>query len=462
MYSDVAIKVDNLGKCFHIYDQPRDRLKQSLLPRLQKVSGYPIKKYHREFWALKNISFEIRKGETVGIIGKNGSGKSSLLQLICGTLSPTEGNIHTCGRIAALLELGSGFNPEFSGRENVYLYASILGLSPEQIDDKYEDILSFAEIGEFIDQPIKTYSSGMVVRLAFSVAINIEPQILIVDEALSVGDELFQRKCFSRIETIREMGATILFVSHSAGTIVELCDRAVLLDAGEMLASGSPKKIVGRYQKLLYAPVEKRQSIREQILVAYGQNDLSEDDSGCELQEEDGEGVAPDQEQQESFDPFLKPSSSIEYESHGAFIEKPSITTLSGKKVNNLVRGRTYRYVYSVRFAKRASNVSFGMLIKTTSGVELGGSATAKSPGSSLTVEAATDYTIDFQFRCALNPGVYFLNAGVIGEINGSQTYLHRIIDIAMFRVLPDNQSLATGVVDFGCKPTIMLSKKSV
>ena len=263
--NDIAIRVRNLSKCYQIYDAPRDRLKQFVLPRLQRMIGKSPKHYFSEFWALKNVSFEIKKGETVGIIGRNGSGKSTLLQMICGTLNPTSGSIETDGRVAALLELGSGFNPEFTGRENVYMNANVLGLSNEEIDSRFADIAAFADIGEFIKQPVKTYSSGMVVRLAFAVAINVDPEILIIDEALSVGDELFQRKCFSRIEAIKSNGATILFVSHSGGTIVELCDRALLIDAGERLAEGIPKQIVGRYQKLLYAPSDKREAIREQI-----------------------------------------------------------------------------------------------------------------------------------------------------------------------------------------------------
>ena len=199
--SDVAIRIQNLSKCYHIYDKPRDRLMQML--------ARGRKQYFREFWALKEVSLDVKKGETVGIIGRNGSGKSTLLQMICGTLNPTSGSIQANGRIAALLELGSGFNPEFTGRENVYMNGSILGLSKEEIDSRFDDIAAFADIGEFIEQPVKTYSSGMMVRLAFSVAINVEPEILVVDEALSVGDEIFQRKCFSRIEAIRAGGATI-------------------------------------------------------------------------------------------------------------------------------------------------------------------------------------------------------------------------------------------------------------
>ena len=203
MSSEIAIKVENLSKCYQIYDQPRDRLKQFLLPRLQRVVGLTPKQYYREFWALKDISFDVKKGETVGIIGRNGSGKSTLLQMICGTLSPTTGSVATHGRIAALLELGSGFNPEFTGRENVYMNASVLGLTNDEIDARFDEIAAFADIGEFIEQPVKTYSSGMYSRLAFSIAINVDPEILIVDEALAVGDARFVAKCMRRIKDIR-------------------------------------------------------------------------------------------------------------------------------------------------------------------------------------------------------------------------------------------------------------------
>ena len=464
--NDIAIRIQNISKCYEIYDTPRHRLKQFVLPRLSRMMGESPKHYFREFWALKDVSFEVKKGETVGILGCNGSGKSTLLQMICGTLTPTIGSIYTNGRIAALLELGSGFNPEFTGRENVYMNAAVLGLSNEEIDMRFGDIVAFADIGEFIEQPVKTYSSGMVVRLSFAVAINVDPEILIVDEALSVGDELFQRKCFSRIEAIRANGATILFVSHSSSVIVELCDRAVLLDAGEKLAVGVPKQIVGRYQKLLYAPADKRDAIREQIRRA----DEHVVESVMAVEDQSPEDQAPikhTRELQESFDPNLKPSSTIEYESHGAFIETngafietPAVLTLAGEQVNNLIRSKTYRYTYNVQFTISASNVRFGMLIKTTSGVELGGGVSASSVRNSLVyVEAGSNYRVEFRFCCALNPGVYFLNAGVVGDVDGSETFLHRLVDIAMFRVQPDTESIATGIVDFDCYPEIELQQ---
>lgn len=248
----IAIRVENLSKCYQIYDQPRDRLKQFVLPRLERIVGLPPKQYFREFWALKNVSFEVKKGETVGIIGRNGSGKSTLLQIITGTLAPTFGSVTTNGRIAALLELGSGFNPEFTGRENVYLNGALLGFSTEQINEKFDAIAAFADIGQHLDQPVKTYSSGMLVRLAFAVQVQVEPEILIVDEALAVGDALFQKRCFQRIEKLVSDGTTLLFVSHDQESVRTLTNRALLLHKGQPVEWGLSSEVVLKYRKLLH------------------------------------------------------------------------------------------------------------------------------------------------------------------------------------------------------------------
>ncbi len=249
---DIAIQVSNLSKCYQIYDTPRDRLKQFILPRLQRAVGQQPRQYFREFWALKDVSFEVKKGETVGIIGRNGSGKSTLLQMICGTLSPTSGSITTHGRIAALLELGSGFNPEFTGRENVYMNASVLGLSKEEVDQRFDDIAAFADIGEFIEQPVKMYSSGMMVRLAFAVQAQVDPDILIVDEALAVGDAKFQAKCFERLKQLKEQGTSILLVTHASEQIVTHANQALLLNDGDVICYGEPRDVVNRYMDLLF------------------------------------------------------------------------------------------------------------------------------------------------------------------------------------------------------------------
>ncbi|MGF6093829.1 ABC transporter ATP-binding protein [Pseudomonas sp. 18175] len=246
MCSEVSIKVVNLGKRFEIYAQPQDRLKQMIYPRLQRALGLHQKRYYSDFWALIDINLDIEKGETIGIIGLNGSGKSTLLKLICGTLSPTQGLIETHGKIVALLELGTGFNPEFTGKENIYFNGAILGLSKEQIDEKYDAIVEFADIGDFMDQPVQRYSSGMYVRLAFAVIANVDADILVIDEALAVGDALFAQKCMRFLHKFKKTG-TVFFVSHDSSAVVNLCDRAVWLEKGRIQAIGSAKTVCEQY-----------------------------------------------------------------------------------------------------------------------------------------------------------------------------------------------------------------------
>jgi lipopolysaccharide transport system ATP-binding protein len=252
MSSDIAIKVDNLSKCYQIYDNPRDRLLQGVMPRLQRLAGWQPKQYCREFWALRDVSFDVKKGETIGIIGQNGSGKSTLLQMICGTLTPTSGSIQTKGRVAALLELGAGFNPDFTGRENVYMNASILGLTKEEIDTRFDDIAAFADIGAFIDQPVKMYSSGMYVRLAFSVQIMVDPEILIIDEALAVGDARFQLKCFQRLANLKQKGTTIVLVTHSIEQIRTFCESGLVLNGGHPIYYGDSKTAAVKYYQIIF------------------------------------------------------------------------------------------------------------------------------------------------------------------------------------------------------------------
>ncbi len=244
---DVAIRIQHVTKRYQIYDAPRDRLKQFVMPRLRSITGRPPKQYFRDFSALTDVSFDVKRGETVGVIGRNGAGKSTLLQIICGTLTPTSGVVEINGRVAALLELGSGFNAEFTGRENVYMNAGVLGLSKEEIDARFEDIIAFADIGEFLDQPVKTYSSGMYVRLAFAVVVHVDADILIVDEALSVGDAFFQAKCMSKMKQIVDKGTTILFVSHDINSVKALCKRTLWLDRGIGRAFGETADVAKVY-----------------------------------------------------------------------------------------------------------------------------------------------------------------------------------------------------------------------
>lgn len=437
MSCEPAIRATSVSKSFPVYAKPHHRLMQMLMPRSSR-------RWYREFHALRGIDFQIERGQTVGIVGRNGSGKSTLLQILCGTLEASSGEVAVRGRVAALLELGAGFSPEFTGRENVYLNATVLGLTRKQVDERFDAIAAFADIGEFIEQPVKTYSSGMYVRLAFAVAIHVEPDILVVDEALAVGDEAFQRKCFARIEAIREAGATVLFVSHSAGTVIDLCDRALLLDAGELLADGPPKQVVGLYQKLLYAPAERVAALRDDIRTRPLQ--------GVEMQSPAtvvAEAVQAGPAQVEPyFDEGLRPASTLAYESRGAKIDDPHLTTEEGTRVNVLVAGRSYVYRYRVRFEQAATGVRCGMMMRTVTGIEVCGAVTA-TPESALPVaQSGSSLEVAFRFRCQLAPGAYFLNAGVLARQAEGESYLDRRIDVLMFRVLPDARRLGTGLVD--------------
>ncbi|WP_290886983.1 ABC transporter ATP-binding protein [Arenimonas sp.] len=250
--TEPAILVDGVAKCYQIYARPQDRLRQAVLPRLRRYLGFAPKQYFSEFWALRDVDFRIDRGETVAIIGKNGSGKSTLLQVICGTLTPTAGDVRVHGRIAALLELGSGFNPEFTGRENVYLNGSVLGLTRAQVDERFEAIAAFADIGGFIDQPVKTYSSGMYVRLAFAVIANVDADVLVVDEALAVGDVFFAQKCMRFLRRFQEDGGTLVFVSHSSAAVVNLCRRAIWLEQGRVVMDGPAKDVSEAYHAKSY------------------------------------------------------------------------------------------------------------------------------------------------------------------------------------------------------------------
>lgn len=291
MSSDIAIKVTSLSKRFEIFNQPSDRLKQMIVPRIKRAVGLHPRQYFREFWAVKDISFTVKRGETVGIIGRNGSGKSTLLQMICGTLTPTSGGIETNGRVAALLELGSGFNPEFTGRENVFLNASLYGLSHQETTKRFDKIARFAEIGDFIDQPVKTYSSGMMVRLAFAVIAHVDADILVVDEALSVGDAIFTQKCMRFIRSFQQNG-TLLFVSHDASAVQNLCESAIWLNQGGIRQTGPSKSVSEAYLQYSLQEIYGNDAKLDSVVGAetkdnsrtsdYSESDQSEDEKDSE------------------------------------------------------------------------------------------------------------------------------------------------------------------------------------
>jgi lipopolysaccharide transport system ATP-binding protein len=442
MSSDAIVEVKGLTKVFPVYDKPHYRLMQMLF------GG--DRRWYREFTALSDINIVVRRGETVGIVGRNGSGKSTLLQIICGTLAPTEGEVHVRGRVAALLELGAGFNPEFTGRENVYLNGTVLGLDRAEIERKLDDILAFAEIGDFIDRPVKTYSSGMYVRLAFAVAIHVEPDLLVVDEALSVGDEAFQRKCFARIERLREGGCTVLFVSHAATTVVELCDRAILIDHGDLLADGAPKAVISRYQRMLYAPQERLAELRHQMKRERVEGKLAPLESSVEGSSSEGSAAVSRSESsiESYFDEGMRSQSEVEYPRQGVTIVDPHLELRDGRRVNVINAGKRYVYTYGVMFDQGVAGARFGMMIKTLTGVEIAGSVSALVNEALEWVDAGTTLTIRFEFACALASGTYFINAGVLGRLNEEETYLDRRIDAVMFRVMPSSRRLSTGFVD--------------
>ncbi|MBZ9883165.1 ABC transporter ATP-binding protein [Mesorhizobium sp. CA10] len=484
MSSEVAISVKAVSKHHLMFDRPEDRLKQMVVPRLQRLVGHAPKRYYRDFAALADISLEVRRGETVGIIGRNGSGKSTLLQIICGTLQPTTGSVTVNGRVAALLELGAGFNPDFTGRENAYLNASILGLSRAEMDKRFGSIAAFADIGDFIEQPVKTYSSGMYVRLAFAVAINVDPDILVVDEALAVGDEAFSRKCFARIEQIKERGGTILFVSHAAQTIVQLCNRAVLLDSGEKIFEGTPKAVVSQYQRLANASPAGAAEIRAAIRALNA--DIDEGSASVQAFPKSDAGMAPPAEaitsdteswfdvstdmpqvnRHESraakdapnedsladyFDATLIPRSTVTLEERGAKIHDVRITTLHGNEVNVLRLGKRYVFQYSVDFSVDATSVGFGMWIRTVDGLGLAGvqSVNSRSQRTPKVVKGET-VNVAIEFSCVTLPGAYFFTCGVFGTVGSEQIVMHRIIDVLMSRTAPETDVIAIGRIDLG------------
>jgi lipopolysaccharide transport system ATP-binding protein len=467
--NQTAIELAGVTKCFRRFASRRAMISAMLgLAGSAQAAGQtnghrpPPPKGTREFWALKGIDLAVGRGETWGIVGRNGSGKSTLLQIIAGTLQATGGSVRVAGRVAALLELGSGFHPEFTGSENVFFQGQIQGCGRKFIEEKFDQIVDFAGIGDFIDQPVKTYSSGMMVRLAFSVTIALDPDILIVDEALAVGDEAFQRKCFARIRNLQERGCTVLFVSHAGHQIIELCDHALLLDSGEKLLSGEPKRVVSQYHRMIFSPAEKLDALRAEIRAGAQEAAVEQHETLPEEALGDGE---------DHFDPNMKPQSTLVYPSLGARIEDARIERPDGSRVNMLVRGRTYVYTYDVHFESAMRKVRFGMLIKTVGGFELGGAVSHLYETRIDAVDKKSVVTMRFTFTCALQAGVYFLNAGVMAAAgqeagqpatgNAPEVFIHRVVDAAMFRVQPERGTLATGALDLGFKPAVEIRTKT-
>ncbi len=433
MSSEIAIEVKNLSKCYQIYDQPHDRLKQFVFPLLWRTLGLSPKQYYREFWALNNVSFEVKKGTTIGIIGRNGSGKSTLLQMICGTLNPSYGCIKARGRIAALLELGSGFNPEFTGRENVYLSAALLGLSLEEINAKYEGITTFADIGHFIDQPIKTYSSGMVVRLAFAVASCIDPEILIIDEALAVGDAIFQSKCFRRFKELQKLGCTVVLVTHDVGAVVQLCTSALVLHNGELVASGPPKEMCDVYRRL-----------------------CAEDTLSHRLISASEQKTHPQEETVNNSEYWLSRSPQTqEYGDRRSIIDQFAILNAHGEVTTCLSSGEFVFIRMKLIFLESCAAPIAAFGIRDLSGMELCGSNTWYEGEEIGFVEKGHTVTVNFKFRLLLQSGIYNLTMACTELSADGIVVMHRLFDVAVFEV----SSARKFVGRFDAKPSVQVCK---
>ena len=441
MAEDIAISVNDVSKMYKLYDNPMDRLKESL--------GLSRKKKYKEHYALNHVSFQVHKGETVGIIGTNGSGKSTILKIITGVLSPTGGEVSVNGRISALLELGAGFNGEYSGLENVYLNGSMIGFSREEIDAKLQSILDFADIGEFIHQPVKTYSSGMFVRLAFAVAINIDPEILIVDEALSVGDVFFQAKCYRKFEEFKEMGKTILFVSHDLSSIGKYCDRVVLLNKGEKLAEGGAKEMVNLYRRVLvnqYDDADREEGAENAEAGQDGQ--LTDGTAGENVSKKEHAGGGRAMKDSLNLNPKV-----LEYGSKLGEIVDFAIRDDTGMITNVIEKGKEFSVQMKVRFQADVNDPIFAFTLKDLKGTEITGTNTMYEHTPVKPQKAGDVREITFKQIMPLEAGEYMLCLGCTGYKDGDFTVFHRLYDVCNLTVITDKK--AVGYFDMFSKVSV-------
>lgn len=412
--SDIAINVDKVSKLYKLYDKPSDRLKETL--------GFTKEKKYREHYALSDVSFNVKKGQTVGIIGTNGSGKSTILKIITGVLNPTSGKVDISGRISALLELGAGFNMEYTGIENIYLNGTMMGYSKEEVDEKLQTILDFADIGDFVKQPVKTYSSGMFVRLAFAVAINIDPEILIVDEALSVGDVFFQAKCYHKFTEFKNAGKTILFVSHDLGSIAKYCDRVILLNNGVKLAEGDPKEIIDLYKQVLVSNAEMR--------------DLDEVRSGINKEQnlpEDGNAW------KESL--LLNPNA-LEYGNKYAQITDFAVIDDKGRITSNIQKNTEFKIRMKVKFNRDIDEPIFAFTIKDLQGTDVTGTNTMYELLNFGLVKRDEVKVIEFSQNMNLQGKNYLLSFGCVGYENNDFVVYNRLYDACNINVISDKNTV--------------------
>ena len=423
-----AITVKDVTKIYKLYDKPIDRLKEALNPF--------HKEYHKKFYALNNLSFEVKKGETVGIIGTNGSGKSTILKIITGVLTPTTGEVEVNGVISALLELGAGFNMDYTGIENIYMNGTMMGFSKKEMDAKLQEILDFADIGDFVYQPVKTYSSGMFVRLAFALAINVEPEILIVDEALSVGDVFFQSKCYRRMEEIRQKGTTILMVTHDMGSIIKYCDKVVLLNKGNFVAEGAPGHMVDLYKKILAGQMEGLEAAK----------DVDSDFSGETAEKEQKEKTYQLPHGKLMKDSLTINSNRTEYGDGRAEIYDLGLFDQRGNLTNLLLKGEEFTIKEKIRFAVPIQSPIFTYTIKDKKGTDLTGTNTMFEGTDIKPVKAGDEYEVSFTQKMTLQGGEYLLSMSCTGFEQGEHTVYHRLYDVANITVISNKNTV--GVYD--------------
>ncbi len=447
--SDIAISLKNISKYYKLYNSPQDRLKEAL--------SFSDKKYHKKFYATKNLNLEVKKGEILGIVGKNGSGKSTLLKLITGVLTPDKGSIKVNGKISALLELGSGFNPEFTGLQNIFFYGTILGFSKEEMDEKLDDIIAFADIGDFLNQPLKTYSSGMKSRLGFAVAVHIDPEILILDEVLSVGDILFRRKCYAKMEEFFQGGKTILYVSHDANSVKELCSRAIFLETGNILLDSDAKTVSTYYEKYLFSKDENQEKIKKEIkeLPSKKKDSISKKET-IDIKKPETEqknkkpAVKKDEKKQvqngnEYFIPDFLPKSTVRYAHYKTNISNIAIYDENKKQVNVLIENNRYTYSYDVKFEESFNNVSFGMQIKSEKGQAFI-ACNSYSADKPVNVKKGKVYRISFEFDCLFKGGIFYTNCGVSQHQSEKIQFLNRIVDAYVFKI-QKKQQICNGLI---------------
>ena len=441
--NDNAITVDHVSKLYKLYDKPSDRFKEAM--------GLTKKKLYREHYALRDVSFNVKRGESIGIIGTNGSGKSTMLKIITGVLNPTEGQVNVNGRISALLELGAGFNGEYSGIENVYLNGTMNGFTREEIDARMDEILRFADIGEFVNQPVKTYSSGMFVRLAFAVAINIEPEILIVDEALSVGDVFFQAKCFRKFEEFREMGKTLLMVSHDLSSISKYSDKVILLNQGTKVDEGEPKYIVDLYKRFLVhqegdPEAEKKQ--KKEAAKATPKEQETAKKAAEEQKEKEVAGLAL-----EAGSGFRMNPNVLEYGEKRAEITGVAIYDENGLCTNTLEKGTRFRIAMQVKFHEEVQEPICAYTIKDARGTEITGTNTMYEHNDIKPKKPGDVITVTFEQELDLQGGEYLLSFGCTGYRDADFHVYHRLYDACSLTVVSTKNTV--GFFDMNSKVTI-------